>query len=73
VAPWIPVIVIGLPLADTAWAIVRRLVARAPIFLADRRHIHHVLLARGMSQRAAVLLLWILSAACGAIAVLFAT
>ena len=73
VAPWIPIIVIGLPLADTLWAIVRRLIAGAPLFLPDRRHIHHLLLAGGMSQRAAVVLLWILSGACGAIAVVLAT
>jgi UDP-GlcNAc:undecaprenyl-phosphate/decaprenyl-phosphate GlcNAc-1-phosphate transferase len=73
VPPWIPIIVVGLPLADTAWAIVRRLFARAPLFVADRRHVHHTLVARGMSQRAAVLLLWTLSAICGLLGVLLAT
>lgn len=41
-----PVLLLGLPLADTAFAIVRRLRARRSIFAPDRGHIHHRLLAR---------------------------
>lgn len=67
--PWIPVLVIVVPLADTAWAIVRRLFAGAPLFAPDRRHVHHQLLARGLSHRSVMLLLWVLSAAAGALAV----
>jgi UDP-GlcNAc:undecaprenyl-phosphate GlcNAc-1-phosphate transferase len=45
-SPLAPVLLLGLPLADTAFAIVRRLRARRPIFAPDRGHIHHWLLAR---------------------------
>jgi UDP-GlcNAc:undecaprenyl-phosphate GlcNAc-1-phosphate transferase len=35
-APWVPVLVLALPLGDTAWAIVRRLLGGAPIFAPDK-------------------------------------
>ncbi|MGQ9733698.1 MAG: MraY family glycosyltransferase [Candidatus Bipolaricaulia bacterium] len=41
-----PILLLGLPLADTAFAIVRRLRERRSIFAPDRGHIHHRLLAR---------------------------
>jgi UDP-GlcNAc:undecaprenyl-phosphate/decaprenyl-phosphate GlcNAc-1-phosphate transferase len=72
-APWIPVIVVALPLADTAWAVVRRLFSGAPVLAPDKRHIHHLLLAGGLSQRAVAILLWIATAALGLIAVLLGT
>lgn len=46
-------IVVALPCADTALAIVRRAVARRWITTPDRLHLHHLLLARGLSERAA--------------------
>jgi len=63
---WIPLVVLGLPLADTGRVIVRRLAAGQAIFSPDRRHVHHRLLARGLSQRGAVLVLWVISALFGA-------
>jgi UDP-GlcNAc:undecaprenyl-phosphate GlcNAc-1-phosphate transferase len=73
VAPWVPLIALGVPLGDTAWTIVRRLLAGDPVFVADRRHIHHRLLALGLSQRPAAMLLWLVSAGLGLLAVLLAT
>jgi UDP-GlcNAc:undecaprenyl-phosphate GlcNAc-1-phosphate transferase len=69
VPPWIPIIAIGLPLGDMAWAVVRRLVAGAPVFEPDKRHIHHLLLSGGLSHRMAMLVLSGLSALLGVIAV----
>jgi UDP-GlcNAc:undecaprenyl-phosphate GlcNAc-1-phosphate transferase len=66
------VLIIIVPLADTAWAVVRRLLAGAPVFAPDKRHVHHLLLARGISQRNVTLLLWAVSAAAGALAVVLA-
>ena len=68
--PWVPVIVLGLPLVDTAWAVFRRVVARAPIFAPDKKHVHHRLLTMGLSQRSAMLVLWAISAACAALGLL---
>ena len=63
---------LGLALADTVWAIIRRVAARAPVFAPDKRHVHHRLLAAGLSQRMTMLLLWLVSAALGLAAVLTA-
>ena len=70
--PWVPLFVLALPLADTGRVIVLRLVAGHPIFLPDRRHVHHRLLALGISQRGVVLLLWIASALLAAVGVALA-
>ena len=58
VAIIIPVVGLGLPITDTLLAIARRGVRGAPLFQADRDHIHHRLLARGFSQRKTVLILY---------------
>jgi UDP-GlcNAc:undecaprenyl-phosphate/decaprenyl-phosphate GlcNAc-1-phosphate transferase len=71
-APWIPVLVVALPLADMAWAILRRVVARAPVFAPDKRHIHHQMMASGLSQRTTMLLLTAASAAFGAFGLVLA-
>jgi len=49
---------LGVPIADTAWAIVRRLRERKSILQADRGHLHHRLLALGLSERTVVLILY---------------
>ncbi|HEX6488393.1 MAG TPA: MraY family glycosyltransferase [Candidatus Dormibacteraeota bacterium] len=46
----VPVIALGIPILDTAWAIVRRRRKRISIAHADSRHIHHQLLDFGLSQ-----------------------
>jgi hypothetical protein len=61
---------LGLPIMDTAFAIVRRYTNGRPIFQPDKGHLHHRLLAMGMTQRQAVLLMYIISAILGIAAVL---
>ena len=46
-----PVLALGLPLADTSLAVVRRLRAGRSIFAPDKQHVHHWLLAKGLTQR----------------------
>ena len=70
VAPWVPVIAVGLPIADTLWAIVRRTASGTQFFVADRGHIHHQLLDRGLSQRDTMLTLTAVSAALAIIAII---
>ena len=69
-APWVPIIALGVPIIDTIWAVVRRTARRAPFFEADRGHIHHQLLVRGLHQRDAMLLLTAASAGFAIIAIL---
>jgi UDP-GlcNAc:undecaprenyl-phosphate GlcNAc-1-phosphate transferase len=53
-----PIMALSIPLLDVALAIARRFLRKQPIFTADRGHIHHRLLDRGMSPRKAVLALY---------------
>jgi len=64
------VLVLGLPLVDTTLAVVRRALRGAPLFRADREHLHHRLLAIGLSHRGAVLVLYAASLLLSAAAVL---
>ena len=69
----LPLIVLGLPLFDTFWAIVRRLIkgkSIKAIFKADKGHLHHRLVAKGFSQKQAVLVLYGISATFGIFAVI---
>jgi UDP-GlcNAc:undecaprenyl-phosphate GlcNAc-1-phosphate transferase len=52
-----PLVALGVPVFDTALAIIRRTLARQSMFAPDRGHMHHSLLDLGLSQRRAVLLL----------------
>jgi UDP-GlcNAc:undecaprenyl-phosphate GlcNAc-1-phosphate transferase len=51
----IPVVILGIPLLDTIFAIVRRYFGRRPIFQPDKEHLHHRLIQMGLSHRQAVL------------------
>ncbi len=64
------VIILAVPLLDTALAFSRRLATRRPVFEADHRHLHHMLLYRFCSVRAVDAILWVLAAAFGALGVL---
>ena len=61
VALLVPLLAIGLPMMDTSLAVLRRMVQGAPLFAPDRGHIHHRLLASGLSQRRVALVLYGLS------------
>jgi UDP-GlcNAc:undecaprenyl-phosphate/decaprenyl-phosphate GlcNAc-1-phosphate transferase len=61
----VPLIIIGVPIFDTASAIIRRVRHKRPIQEADRGHIHHRLLGRGFDQRQTVLIIYVWSAALG--------
>lgn len=69
----LPLIVLGLPIFDTIWAIIRRLIkgkSIKAIFKADKGHLHHRIVAKGFSQKQAVLILYGLSATFGIFAVI---
>lgn len=61
----IPILALGLPIFDTTFAIIRRAVNGKPIMEADRGHLHHRLLALGLSQRQVVFTLYAVSAFLG--------
>lgn len=69
----LPLIVLGLPIADTLWAIIRRLIkgkSIKAIFKADKGHLHHRIVAKGFGQKQTVLILYGLSATFGIFAVI---
>ncbi|MBR0519231.1 undecaprenyl/decaprenyl-phosphate alpha-N-acetylglucosaminyl 1-phosphate transferase [bacterium] len=68
VAMVIPFLIMGLPIFDTAWAIVRRASNHQPIFKPDKGHIHHRLLALGLTQVQAVLIIYSINILLGLIA-----
>ena len=65
----VPILALGLPILDTAFAIVRRYRGGVPIFKPDKGHLHHRLLDLGFTQRQAVLLMYVISALLGLSAV----
>lgn len=68
----IPVFVMGLPIADTAWAIIRRAATRKPIFQADKGHLHHRLLDLGLSHKQVVAVIWMVNGMLGIVGVILA-
>lgn len=69
----LPVIVLGLPIFDVVCAIIRRVIkgkSLKAVFKADKGHLHHKLVAKGFSQKQAVLILYGISAAFGMFAVI---
>src|SRR5450432_254628 len=68
VAVLIPGIALGLPIMDTLLAMGRRALRGRPMFQADKEHIHHRLLARGLTHRQAVLVLYGFCVLLGAVA-----
>lgn len=70
----LPMLALGLPIFDTTWAIIRRLVkgkSIKAIFKADKGHLHHLIVSRGFSQKQAVLILYGIAATFGLFAIIF--
>lgn len=68
-----PIIVLALPIFDTIFAIIRRIIKGKSIkavFKADKGHLHHRLMKRGYTQKQAVLILYGLTATLGMFAII---
>jgi len=57
----VPFLVLGLPIADTLYNIMRRLRSGQPVYVADKGHTHHRLLQAGLSHRQTVLVMYLIS------------
>jgi len=66
----VPFLIFGLPIFDTAFAIIRRIATGQPPMKADRGHLHHRLIDMGFSQKQAVAIMYVVSAILGLAAVL---
>jgi len=58
----VPIFILGVPISDTLFAIIRRLVNRQPISAPDKSHLHHCLLNLGFTHRQTVILIYSISA-----------
>ena len=67
----IPILILALPIFDTAFAIVRRMAHHKPIMQADKGHLHHRIMAMGFGQRRTVLALYSISAIMGVAGILW--
>jgi UDP-GlcNAc:undecaprenyl-phosphate GlcNAc-1-phosphate transferase len=72
VSLFLPVLVFGVPIMDAFVVITRRLLSGQPITQADKRHLHHTLLGKGLSQRQTVWVLYAAAATLGAVALIVA-
>jgi len=54
----LPVVALGIPIFDTFFSMLRRVLERRSIFSPDREHFHHRLIALGLNQRHAVLAIY---------------
>ncbi|MCY9514208.1 glycosyltransferase family 4 protein [Paenibacillus apiarius] len=65
-----PLLIIGVPLSDTFFAIIRRWLQKKPIFAPDKGHLHHCLRELGFSHRKTVLIIYGIAAFFGVLAVI---
>jgi UDP-GlcNAc:undecaprenyl-phosphate GlcNAc-1-phosphate transferase len=65
VALFFPLLVLAVPIIDTAFVIAKRLKYRRPLYAADRTHLHHRFVNIGFSQRRAAVYMY---AWCGTLA-----
>lgn len=66
----VPVLILGVPISDTFFAIIRRIVKRQPLSAPDKSHLHHCLLRLGYSHRQTVLIIYGMSAIFGLVAII---
>lgn len=55
---FVPILILGIPILDTFFAIIRRLLKHQKIYVADKEHLHHQLLKLGLSHRNTVLAIY---------------
>lgn len=61
------ILVMGIPAIDALFTIIRRILQKQSPFVGDKKHLHHILLRLGYSQRQIALFYWMVSAVLGII------
>jgi UDP-GlcNAc:undecaprenyl-phosphate GlcNAc-1-phosphate transferase len=59
------IFLLGIPMLDAIYTIIRRIIKHKPIYIGDGQHFHHQLLKKGWSRRSISLLYWFFSFALG--------
>ena len=61
------IFLLGIPMIDASYTIIRRLIKGKPIYLGDNQHFHHQLLKKGWKRRSIALLYWFFSLSLGVV------
>lgn len=67
----IPIVILGIPITDTIYAMVRRKLNRMPISSADKDHMHHRLMSLGLTHKQTVVVIYLVAAIFSMIALLY--
>ncbi len=67
------ILVMGVPLADGAFTIIRRVASGKSPFWHDKKHLHHLLLSSGVGQRRVALFYWVISAIFGSLSLMLSS
>jgi len=67
----VPITILGVPILDTVFAIVRRVVHKKPFYMPDKLHLHHCLLKLGYGHKQTVILIYAMSALFSLAAIIF--
>lgn len=67
------ILVMGVPMTDGLFTIIRRIASGKSPFWHDKKHLHHLLLGLGFSQRRVALFYWIVSAILGSLSLVLSS
>lgn len=67
------ILVMGIPMTDGLFTILRRLFSGKSPFWHDKKHLHHLLLSLGFGQRRVALFYWIISAILGTLSLILSS
>ncbi|TMN21951.1 undecaprenyl/decaprenyl-phosphate alpha-N-acetylglucosaminyl 1-phosphate transferase [Lentibacillus cibarius] len=67
----VPIMILGVPILDTLFAIIRRFLHKKPLSAPDKLHLHHCLLRLGFSHRQTVIMIYALSGIFSTAAIVF--
>jgi UDP-GlcNAc:undecaprenyl-phosphate/decaprenyl-phosphate GlcNAc-1-phosphate transferase len=66
-----PLLILAVPLGDLVWVVILRWRIGQPFYIGDNNHLSHRLVRRGLTETTAVMLIWLLAALFGGLAVVF--
>ncbi|MEN2767343.1 glycosyltransferase family 4 protein [Ornithinibacillus xuwenensis] len=67
----VPIIILGIPILDTTFAIIRRIIHKKPISAPDKFHLHHCIIRLGFTHKQTVITIYALSALFSLAAIVF--
>lgn len=67
----VPIIILGVPILDTLFAIIRRIIQRKPLSAPDKLHLHHCLINLGFTHRQTVIMIYAMSSLFSVAAIVF--